>query len=111
MIEYEVIILDVDSEVATADLNQLAALGWTVKAAYAGDRIIVERELPQSGCFGSKPAMTVNNSAPPVCLKHGTPMVLSFYDRPGGPQGNGWACPICIDERRSGEVTNTYPGA
>ena len=26
-------------------------------------------------------------------------MGLSFYDRPGGPQGNGWVCPRCIDER------------
>ena len=46
MIEYEVIILDVDPEVATVDLNQLAALGWTVRASYAGDRVIIEREKP-----------------------------------------------------------------
>ena len=46
MIEYEVIILDVDPKVATVDLNQLAALGWTVKIAYADDRVIIGREKP-----------------------------------------------------------------
>lgn len=39
--------------------------------------------------------------SPPLCSKHLTQMVLSFYDRPGGPQGNGWSCPKCAEENGS----------
>ena len=46
MIEYEVIILAPDPEDATADLNQLAALGWTVAGTYCEDRVTLTREKP-----------------------------------------------------------------
>jgi hypothetical protein len=36
---------------------------------------------------------------PPICQKHGTPMTLTFYERPGGPPGNGWSCQQCAAER------------
>ena len=36
----------------------------------------------------SKPAV-------PMCEKCGQKMVLRFWDRPGGPPGNGFACPDC----------------
>ena len=36
---------------------------------------------------------------PPRCPKHNRRMMLGFYERPGGPQGNGWICPICQVER------------
>jgi hypothetical protein len=36
----------------------------------------------------------------PSCLKHSEQkMILNFYDRPGGPPGNGWVCPSCMNER------------
>ena len=43
--------------------------------------------------------LSESSSAPPKCHKHDKQMVLSLYDRPGGPQGNGRVCLRCIDER------------
>lgn len=40
-----------------------------------------------------------NEPKVPICPTHSVPMVLSFYDRPGSPPGNGWSCPKCIEER------------
>jgi hypothetical protein len=40
---------------------------------------------------------------PPVCTKHNEQMVLSFYDRPGSPPGNGWSCQSCYKERSAKE--------
>ena len=31
----------------------------------------------------------------PTCYDCGTLMVLHFWDRPGGPPGNGFRCPKC----------------
>ena len=42
----------------------------------------------------------MTNSLPPCCAKHDTQMVLSFYDRPGGPVGNDWVCLQCQKEER-----------
>lgn len=37
--------------------------------------------------------------APPRCERHKEQMVLQFYERPGGPAGNGWVCQSCAQER------------
>lgn len=42
-----------------------------------------------------------SGSAPPVCPIHKCALVLSFYQRPGSPMGNGWSCPQCAQERRA----------
>ncbi len=36
----------------------------------------------------------------PYCEKHHIAMRLYFYDRPGGPAGNGWSCSMCVAERQ-----------
>jgi hypothetical protein len=54
-------------------------------------------------------AVNLINYAPPRCPKHrDASMILSFYDRSGGPPGNGWVCAECIEERKSAvEYTKT----
>jgi hypothetical protein len=48
----------------------------------------------------AEPATNMKVSVePPICQKHGTPMTLTFYERPGGPPGNGWSCRLCTAER------------
>ena len=47
---------------------------------------------------------------PPFCPKHNENMVLSFYDRPGGPPGNGWTCRTCAYERSAPELPPTRWG-
>jgi hypothetical protein len=34
----------------------------------------------------------------PACPTCGTPMALAFWDRPGGPPGNGWRCLQCFPQ-------------
>ncbi len=43
-------------------------------------------------------AITIDQRAP-RCPTHGEWMLLSFYDRPGSPPGNGWVCRSCARER------------
>lgn len=42
----------------------------------------------------------------PKCEKHDEEMTLHFYDRPGGPPGNGWVCRSCAFERETGSQIN-----
>ena len=44
-------------------------------------------------------ALSMSNYAPPRCSRHNEQMIISFYDRPGSPPGNGWVCQSCIKER------------
>ena len=46
----------------------------------------------------------VGGSAPPYCVEHNCQMILSVYNRPGSPPGNGWSCPECANERESKAV-------
>jgi hypothetical protein len=39
------------------------------------------------------------NHAPPRCSKHDEQMILYFYARPGGPDGNNWSCRSCTRQR------------
>ena len=50
-----------------------------------------------------------NNSMAPYCEKHDLQMVLYFYDRPGGPPGNGWACRACVYERENPQPPTRWP--
>lgn len=40
---------------------------------------------------------------PPICYTHNKEMQLTFWDRPGSPPGNGWACISCITERKANQ--------
>jgi hypothetical protein len=46
----------------------------------------------------------------PRCPKHGEWMLLSFYDRPGSPPGNGWVCRSCAKARAALGQTSTREG-
>jgi hypothetical protein len=37
----------------------------------------------------------VNVQVPPLCGRCGSPMTLTFWDRPGGAPGNGYRCYTC----------------
>ena len=58
-----------------------------------------------NGCYEYSPIQNW------VCAKHGIQMVISFYDRPGGPPGNNWVCPKCVKERaeREANIGAFYP--
>jgi hypothetical protein len=43
--------------------------------------------------------LAVTNSIPPICEIHKETMVLRFYERPGGPPGNGYICQSCCSQR------------
>jgi hypothetical protein len=43
--------------------------------------------------------LAVTNSIPPICEIHKETMVLSFYERPGGPPGNSYVCQSCCSQR------------
>ena len=51
--------------------------------------------------YRSEERQAAYRSAPPQCEKHNRQMVLSVYDRPGSPPGNGWSCPECAKELES----------
>src|SRR5580658_5884010 len=63
-----------------------------------GKRPVLEPELLQPGV---KPLNVDADTVPgaPWCSEHGEAMVLGFFDRPGGPPGNGWVCPSCAKGR------------
>ena len=50
-------------------------------------------------------AIDMTHSLPPVCAKHAEHMIISFYLRPGSPNGNGYVCRTCVKEREEAERT------
>jgi len=85
--------------------------GAAIKAQQAGARIILPVPAP---FIAETPVITEPAAAPepdadvkpaqvsqiPQCSTHDETMVLAFYDRPGGLQGNCWVCPSCAEERK-----------
>lgn len=51
------------------------------------------------------------NFSPPRCEWHDEQMILHFYDRPGGPPGNGWVCRSCLKEKEHMQITRFPEGA
>lgn len=51
---------------------------------------------------GAQTTISVGLNNPPTCPIHSETMVLSFYDRPGSPPGNGWVCKSCVAVRAKG---------
>ena len=75
----------VKNPVVNTVIEQRASLDWTAEAV---------KLLAGNG------NISIDISAqPPVCQKHHTRMLLTVYPRPGGPDGNGWSCPECVEER------------
>lgn len=54
---------------------------------------------PRAPLASQEPSAAPALSNPPKCPRHNETMVISFYDRPGSPPGNGWVCKSCINER------------
>jgi hypothetical protein len=74
-------------ELARAELLQVLLIA----KAWEETNNLLLQNLPNSG----------TSTMPPTCHKHLEQMVLYFYDRPGGPQGNTWNCQSCVRERQT----------
>jgi hypothetical protein len=76
------------------DLLYIMAERWKdIDPEFAGD--LKERLFKVGYVPSTVQQASAIPSGVPTCGICGTLMELRFWDRPGGPPGNGWGCPKC----------------